>query len=311
MGISGFNRTGDPTLSMREIAQANKMRDKDGNILDFSPNNRGFFASIFAPTAVLAQYDETGMYEENGQQVMHYKGEYKLDDNGDPYYEELGDRPVYGKEVLRLSDTITTDGTTMNKYFDLLDADGVDQSVAKTIMKTAAWVAPLFVPVVGKAYGVIGALSGLATSIPGMLNSINSVFGINDTGYGKAISAADAYMGRFKETTSDYSQGKFFTLENMGNLITSSASQLFSQRTVANVSQMLLAGGDDFVKSRALGQKLSLGYMALTSSTDAYNDFKAAGASDTIAGIGALASMGALYGLMSKEYFKDMLFKGQ
>lgn len=51
--------------------------------------------------------------------------------------------------------------------------------------------------------------------------------------------------------------------------------------------------------------------MALTSSTDAYADFKAAGASDRVAGIGALATMAGLYTLMSKDYFKDWLFKGQ
>lgn len=309
-GITGFNRTGDPTLSTREIAQASKMHDKDGNELDFSPNSRGFFKSIFAPTAALAQYDETGMYDENGKQVMHYKGEYKLNADGDPYYEELGDKNPYGREILRVSDVVTVDGTTLNKYFDIFDADGIDENVGKTILKTTAKIAPLLIPGAGQVYGVIGMVAGLAESLPGLVNSVNSIFGVQDTEYGKAIARADAYMSRFKETTSDNSKGKFWTFENFGNIITSSAGQLFSQRTVANLSQALITGGD-LLQARKIGQKLSLGYMALTSSTDAYADFKAAGASDRVAGIGALATMAGLYTLMSKDYFKDWLFKGQ
>ena len=45
-GITGFNRTGDPTLSTREIAQASKMHEKDGNEINFSPNSRRFYKSI-------------------------------------------------------------------------------------------------------------------------------------------------------------------------------------------------------------------------------------------------------------------------
>ena len=185
------------------------MHDKDGNELDFSPNSRGFFKSIFAPTAALAQYDETGMYDENGKQVMHYKGEYKLNADGDPYYEELGDKNPYGREILRVSDVVTVDGTTLNKYFDIFDADGIDENVGKTILKTTAKVAPLLIPGAGQVYGVIGMVAGLAESLPGLVNSVNSIFGVQDTEYGKAIARADAYMSRFKETTSDNSKGKF------------------------------------------------------------------------------------------------------
>ena len=55
---------------------------------------------------------------------------------------------------------------------------------------------------------------------------------------------------------------------------------------------------------------LSLGFMAITSSEQAYSDFKNAGASDAAAGIGMLASIAALYGLMTSDYFRDQLFKG-
>ena len=45
--------------------------------------------------------------------------------------------------------------------------------------------------------------------------------------------------------------------------------------------------------------------MAGTSSTDAYDAFKQAGASDRVAGLGMLSVMGAMFGLMNNDYFKD------
>jgi hypothetical protein len=45
--------------------------------------------------------------------------------------------------------------------------------------------------------------------------------------------------------------------------------------------------------------------MAGTSSTDAYDAFKQAGASDRVAGLGMLSVMGAMFGLMNNDYFKE------
>ena len=49
--------------------------------------------------------------------------------------------------------------------------------------------------------------------------------------------------------------------------------------------------------------------MAGTSSTDAYDAFKQAGASDRVAGLGMLSVMGAMFALMNNDYFKDFWFK--
>ena len=59
-----------------------------------------------------------------------------------------------------------------------------------------------------------------------------------------------------------------------------------------------------------MGQNLSLGWLAMTSAQDTYSEFKQAGASDAVAGIGMLASIAALYELMNMNYFRDQLFKG-
>ena len=53
------------------------------------------------PTLALAVYDEDGTHEQNGVQVKHRKGDYKVDENGDFYYEKLGSKESYGRDVLR------------------------------------------------------------------------------------------------------------------------------------------------------------------------------------------------------------------
>lgn len=67
--------------------------------------------------------------------------------------------------------------------------------------------------------------------------------------------------------------------------------------------------GGDTIRTTKIGQQLSLGYMALTSSKEAYADFKRAGADDRTAGLGMLAVTSAMYGLMSQDYFRKFLFQ--
>ena len=50
--------------------------------------------------------------------------------------------------------------------------------------------------------------------------------------------------------------------------------------------------------------------MAGTSSTESYDAFKAAGASDRVAGLGMLAVSGAMFGLMNNDYFRDLWYEG-
>lgn len=79
-------------------------------------------------------------------------------------------------------------------------------------------------------------------------------------------------------------------------MVGSSAGQLYSQRQIGKLP-MLLKGkrtSENLGKLQKTGQRLSLGYMALTSSTDAYDAFKEAGASDLVAGLGFLATSAAL-----------------
>lgn len=55
MGLGNVYEVGTPTFDVREVAQANKARDEFGNVLDWSPNERGgLFKGLFRPAMALA-----------------------------------------------------------------------------------------------------------------------------------------------------------------------------------------------------------------------------------------------------------------
>ena len=114
-GISYITEEFDDTknLSIRELGQREKVYDYDtGEFLDWSPNDKaGLFKPMGLPTLVLAQWDEDGTHKENGIDVVHRAGDIKLNYNGRPYYETLGGREIYNKDVLRNSDILTVDGS--------------------------------------------------------------------------------------------------------------------------------------------------------------------------------------------------------
>lgn len=308
MGITGIGKMGDPVFSIREIAQDNYVRDVDGTKLDWTPNQHaGLFRSIADPTLALAVYDENGTHEQNGVQVKHRKGDYKVDENGDFYYEKLGAKESYGRDVLRWTDTLTVDGSTLNK-FDFMDSDGLDKSITSTILKTSAQLAPFLIPGVNTVAGAIGAFVGLASVAPTLTKAINNMTIGADT---SGLTKTENFFAKFAPTQSDKGrQAGIISVEGIADVLSSSASQLYSQKVLGRLAYALGRGLGATENAAELGRKLSLGYMAITSSKDVYGDFKAAGASDVAAGIGMFATICATYGLMDSKYFREWLFKG-
>ncbi len=310
VGIEGIGKMSDPVFSLREIAQDNYVRDEKGNVLDWTPNQHsGIFKSLADPTLALAVYDEDTTEVINGTTITHKKGDYKFDENGDAYYEILGNRESYGRDVLHYTDTLTVDGTTLNK-FDFFDSDGLTKSIGGTLMKTAVELAPYLIPGVNTVMGAIGVVYGLASVAPTLGKAINGIFGDNSGAIGQGLTKGENFFQKFMGSQSDEARaGGFLSFESIADILSSSASQLYSQKTLGQITYSL-AKMNDVQKASNLGRNLSLGFMAITSSEQTYSDFKAAGASDAAAGIGMLASIGALYGLMNQDYFRDQLFKG-
>lgn len=312
MGLGNLFEVGSPTFDIREVAQANKARDEQGNILDWSPNDKGgFLKGLFRPTMALATYDEDGTHIENGTTVSHKKGDLKLDEYGDPYYEKLGNKEIYGKETLRYWDTITRDDSAWNKI-DFMDSDGLTKSIGGTVMRTAFSLLPYFTPI-GPYLGYVGATIALGQTLPVLSKALDGIItGNTDDSFGHTMSSLEAFMDRFGHSQSRDTMGKFLSFENIGDIIASSAGQLFQQRMIANVPDLLRKSktASTALSTSKFGRNLAMGYMITTSATDAYETFKEAGATDRMAGIGLLGVTAGLALLMNNNYFKDMLFTG-
>ena len=304
--------TGTNDLSIREQAQNEKVFDfETGRFLDYTPNDKAGVISRFSmPTLVLAQYDTDGTHVEDGVEVSHKAGDLKLNDNGRPYYETLGSREIYNKDVLRMSDVLTVDGSPWNAV-DIFDKDDIKVGAGKVALNMVARIAPYLLPGVGEVWGALGAAHAIARLTPVLGKAVNGfILGDNDNAFGQAMSKWEGRMATFDQTTSDYSREHMVTFENLGNLIGDVAGQLFQQQAVAHIPYYIqkMTGGD-VKKVTDLSKNLALAYMASTSAQDTYSAFKEAGASDRAAGLGMLASTAALYKLMNIDYFRDNLFK--
>ena len=308
-GLSNLRDVGQSNFSTREIAQRNKVWDPTSEtFLDWSPNDKGgFFKALNRSTLALAIYEEDGIHEINGRKFKHKKGDLRLNDEGQPFYEIITpDKEIYGRDVLHYTDTFTVDGSKWNKY-DFFDSDGIDKSLGGVLMKTAVSVAPMLIPGVGTYFGAISAGMALTQLFPILGKSIsNFINGDKDTDFEKTLTKIENWGAQFQSSVSDKSREKIATWENLGQLVKDVSLQLFQQQTIGKIP--LLFGKT--AENAQLGRNLALAYMSATSAQQSYETFKEAGADDRTAGIGTLASMFAMWKLMNQDYFRDSLFKG-
>ena len=289
-----------------EIAQANYVRDENGNVLNWTPNDKGgLWKGIFRDPMALPVYDENGFHEENGIRVYHQKGEVQRDKKGNPFYQLVGSQNTSGKQILKYTDTLTKEGAWINDY-DFLDSDGYKKSIAGTIAKTAFQIAPYLFGPTRAIYGGLTAAKELATVLPIFLNSINSVIsGDDENEFGQKMNKWSNRMQSYKPGMTVDGNENFMSFENIGNMVASSVGQLYQQRMVGKIPTWFSKN-----PSSSSIHNISAAYMALTSAQDSYDSFKAAGATDQVAGLGALASFASMFGLMKTDYFGQWLTKG-
>jgi len=228
-------------LSDRELAQREKVFDyKTGQFRDYSPNDLAFthnpfawIGSLFDDPLVLATYDENGTHFDPilGREVEHYKGQKKLNDRGVPYYETLAGRSAANKDILSITDNLTVDGSWLNKY-DFFDSDGMDKSVAGTVMKNVAILAPMFIPGAGQYYAGALVAREMSKALP-MLYGMAGLFD-NDIPESSLVNTIAGIGAKFTGNTSDYAKEKMFSFENFGSLVSDVALQWGQQQWVIN-----------------------------------------------------------------------------
>jgi hypothetical protein len=168
-GLETVTKRGERKLSQSEIAQTQKVYNVETGEWTDSPNDSYF--GNFTKTLVLATYDEDE-YNEDGE-LIHQKGERKLNEDGLPYYETLGGRNVYGREVLSKFNTLTVDDSFAN-HFDFFDTDDIEQkSAIGTIMRNVALVGSMFLP-----WGIGATIAGLSvvTQTAGILANLSKLY---------------------------------------------------------------------------------------------------------------------------------------
>jgi hypothetical protein len=310
----------------------------------------GLFGGLFSKPLVYATWDEDGTHFDStlGRDVTHRKGDYKLNEDGKFYTETIGNKQGYGKQYVALSDILTKEDSWLNKV-DFFDSDDKDKSAIGTIMKTAAKIAPYFIPYVNTFWGGATAVMSLAEVMPTFAKMLEGLaVGDRETAFTRKMNSLENYFKRFDTSYSDEAQGKLFGMEQLGSTVSDIFGQLYQMRFMAGLARYgkfsyaeankkgyenflrnhgeefagLVRSGKikqtengviDFWKSIAasspemqqvmaqqsqLAKKLSLGYMALTSSADVYQEALQGGYSRRVAGLAALAATAGQYGIM-------------
>lgn len=257
--LTTLGKINSPTQSIDEIAQSNKVlinpttagSNLENAQWDDSPNDK--FLGNFFETLVLAQYDEDGTHTDpiTGETVEHKKGEFKLNNNGEYYYERLDGRDVYGKQVLNKMNVLTTDGSYWNK-FDFFDSDDITQkSIGGSILKNAALVGTMFIPGIGPwvtGLSVAIQLAGLGATFGKMLiGSDNSTLSAIE-GWSKSLNRQNA--------KSQYAQENTWCWENYINLVGDVMGQLQEQRFIFNNIPALFKGSNGVVTEAGQAAKL-------------------------------------------------------
>lgn len=234
-GVRRLNLLESPTMSADEVAQTQKVWDGTTKKWHDSPNDS--FWSDFWDTRVMAQWDNDGDHIDpvTKEKTKHKKGDLKLNENGTYYYENLNRRDVYGRQVLSKLNTLTTDGSAINKY-DFFDSDGLDKSLGGSLMRNAVTIIPMLIPGVNSWY--IGSRIALETSK--MFSTLGKVFTGSDN---KFLSSVEGFAKSLEPTTSEYSQGNAWSMENFINLAGDVFKQLYEQRWLFKYAPAAFKGG--------------------------------------------------------------------
>ena len=317
VGIRDINYIEDPTKTNEELAQSHKIWDTKNNTwMDKTPETMSIFDKTFGQTLVYATYDEDTYDPKTGR--IHRKGEWKTDENGEYYTETLEDRQLLDKQVVKLNDILTKENSAINKI-DFFDSDGFEKSIGGTVAKTVAQTAFYLIPGVNKYYGAMVAASNLAAVLPVFYKNIEAFFtGSTDSNLAKKATKMENWFHKFGNSKSYEGREGFFNIESFGELTADILGQLYQQRAAASLSKILMPDPKDATKlspeqmmdlvgkRNNLSKSLSLGYMALISTSDAFNEAKNAGFDDRSAGMASLLMAGSIYGVMQKNSMNNV-----
>ena len=246
----------------------------------------------------------------------------------------------------------------MANRFDFMDSDGIEKSITGTVLKNAAQIAPYFIPYVNVGYAAANIAIELADTMPVLIKGIAGLLE-SDLSDNEILNQTQAFARKMKGDVSDYSKQKAFSFENIGNIVSDTFDQLYSQRLIASIPGLLgsksnqiaryrdelnnVLGGENYAKFLSMtgdeqmsalrkmastnnkinklmkqqefwnttgAKRLSSLYMAATSSTQAYDEAKAAGFDQIDASIYHMAVFGGMFALINNTEIGHWALKG-
>lgn len=312
--ITGLNVLGQQEKTEEELAQMGKIWDSDSKQWkEGTAESQNIWAKVAGKTLVYAQYDKSGIQENpvTGQMEYHTAGEWMTDEDGNYFTMTLSKDDLGNKRVVALSDILTKEDSVINKM-DFFDSDGFDKSIGGVAAKTAITILPYLIPGFNAYYGGITAALGLASVMPTFAKALDSTVTGGGDPAAKTLTKLENWFRKFTtDSKSRHGQESFFSIESVGNLLADTFGQLHQQTAVASLAKYfhklpeadkITSVGDLLKMQKKMNntqKALSLGYMGLISTADVYNDAIQAGYDNRTAGLTALASAGALFGIMN------------
>lgn len=208
----------------------------------------------FWETRVLAQWDfdadKNGNPTNNESEIVYHKGELKLNDNGTFYFENLGNRSVYGRRVLSKANILTKEDSWANK-FDFFDSDGLDKNWFGAAMKNIVSIVPMFIPNVGPIY--VGA--SIASELTSLGTTLGKMAAGSDT---PSLSKIEGFMQSINQpNTSEYASNNTWSLENLINMAGDAFKYIYTQRWLFKNSPALFKGSLGLKKEEEQAEQLS------------------------------------------------------
>lgn len=257
-------------FSIREIAQTQEVKNQRGENLGFTPNDDSksgladfWFDKMFKTkdALALAQWTEDGMHSDefSGMDMVHKKGEYKLNELGKYYYETLEGKTPLNRTLLSPWDTITDDGSWQNKY-DFMDSDSKTKSVGATILKSVATITPYFIPGVGQYYALFTAAQAQQEFLPQigtMVGRFVSGAEFDQSDLYKRLNTIQAFGTTMTMTSvSDSSMQKMWTWENLFTLVPEIFVQLKQQNVLAKIPKWISGTNADAKQLNAIAKTI-------------------------------------------------------
>lgn len=309
IGIENFNTWSKSDKSLKELAQSHKIWDPETETWsEDSPESLSFFEKTLGHSLSYAKYETTGeqVNPVTGELGFHEAGEWILDEQGQVFTQYTPKTDLLHSEIVAVSDILTDEDSALNSI-DIFDSDDLNKSATGIVIKNLLKIIPYFVPQTRNIWGAVQAIYGTTASLPTVYKQVDAL--ATNGNFSNAYVAASGMENWFKKfdlSTTDESKQSFFNLENGLGLVSDIFGQIYQQKAAAKLGTTLgkLGGLDpkkveDVEKLSKLGQQMSLGYMALTGTTDVYNTAIQSGYDNRTAAIAGLLSAGALFGIMN------------